>query len=134
MSDALHKSLEKKYKPLTFGQVDGDEVRNLFNNHDFSAEGRLRNLERVSDIAVYMNQNNFDYVIISAVYPYQKSRDYLMNAAKGDVLLVRLVYDNPRGREDYHVKDFENDISDYLYLNTDLLTLDECVNIILNRL
>ena len=107
--------------------IDGDKLRYLFDNKDYSREGRIRNLNRASDIAAYLDNRGED-VIISMVYPYKEARDYLNNLIKcAD--WVYLSYNEDRGKLSYHVKDFDIPYKEtVLQLNTSDLSLDECVN------
>ncbi len=54
--------------------IDGDEVRAIFKNTDYTKEGRLNNLKRISDIGTFLN-SKYNLVIISAVYPIQEARE-----------------------------------------------------------
>lgn len=118
---------------LDFHNIDGDRVRELFSNKDYSREGRIKNLNRASDIAHYINSVE-DSVVLSLVYPYKEARDYLRSLTN-DVLWVYLTYSGERGRENFHVKDFEApDEEDVLSLDTSKLSIEECVNAILLRL
>lgn len=106
--------------------IDGDQLRDIFKNKDFSREGRLKNLQKASDIAAFLNWTGND-VIVSVVYPYKEARDYL-NSLTDNVVWVYLYYDEVRGRENFHVKDFDFPINEnVLFLNTSLSSIDECV-------
>lgn len=108
--------------------IDGDALRDLFKNKDYSKNGRINNLNRASDIATYLDFTTDKNVILSLVYPYKEAREYL-DSISANVKWVYLTYDLNRGRESFHVKDF--DIPDYkanLHLNTDTLTEEECIN------
>lgn len=118
---------------IEYGQhtpvIDGDEIRDIFKNKDFSKEGRLRNLQRISDIATFLS-HQYPNVIISAVYPYQEARDYLSEINDNKVFIVELQYCVERGRESYHVKDFESLVEgeNKMVLNTDKLTIADCTS------
>jgi gluconate kinase len=115
----------------TFKNIDGDKLRELFANKDYSKEGRIKNLNRASDIAHYINGTGGN-VILSLVYPYKEARDYL-NGLTEDVYWIYLTYDGERGRENFHVKDFDYpEDEDVLHLNTSSLSLDSCLQIINN--
>ena len=106
--------------------IDGDELRELFNNKDYSREGRIRNLNRASDIAHYLHRHG-NNIILSLVYPYKEARDYLRSLDPEDKF-VFLVYELDRGREKFHVQDFEYpDKDEALYLNTEWLTEEQCI-------
>lgn len=106
--------------------IDGDALRKVFDNKDYSREGRMKNLNRASDIATYLNSIGTD-VILSVVYPYREARLYLHNLSP-DVRWVQLVYKGERGREKNHVKDFEfpEEIPN-LTLDTSSLSVEECL-------
>jgi len=85
--------------------VDGDEIREIFKNKDYSKEGRIKNLNRISDIATFL-ESKYNLVIISAVYPYQEARKYL-DSICNNVLWVHLFHVDFRERREFHVKDFD---------------------------
>ena len=116
-------------RTTSFVNIDGDKLRELFVNKDYSREGRIKNLNRASDIAHYMNsiRNN---VILSLVYPYKEARDYL-NSLTNDVHWVHLTYEGERGRESFHVKDFEMPTEErILHIDTSSTSLKECLKLI----
>ena len=55
-------------------QVDGDDIRSVFNNKDYSKEGRIKNLTLINNIVRFLDHKNFD-VVVSVVSPYQEIRD-----------------------------------------------------------
>jgi len=106
--------------------IDGDHLRTMFKNKDYSKQGRINNLNRASDIATYLHYNNND-VILSLVYPYKEARDYL-NSLVSDVKWIYLTYTEPRGREEFHVADFdEPELENFMQINTDNLTIKETI-------
>lgn len=126
----LAKELLKSETLLFPVNIDGDKLRELFVNKDFSREGRMKNLNRASDIAVFLNSIGTD-VILSLVYPYQEARDYLDSLSK-DVRWVYLTYSGERGREKNHVKEFEVPDKNYILLDTSVLSIEECLTEINN--
>ena len=118
----------------SFIKVDGDELRKIFNNKDYSKEGRLKNLNRASDIAVFLDEEYTNNVCMSLVYPYKEARDYLNKMSK-DVKWVYLTYDDDRNKEQFQVGDFEIPSNEkVLVLNTSNLTISYSVSEILNYL
>ena len=85
--------------------IDEDEIRSIFKDTDYSKEGRLKNLKRISDIATFL-ESKYNLVIISAVFPYQEAREYL-DSICNNVLWVHLFYVDFRERQEFHVKDFD---------------------------
>ncbi len=111
----------------TYKNIDGDELRELFANKDYSREGRIGNLNRASDIAHYLHRHG-NNIVLSLVYPYKEAREYL-NSLDDNVVWVYLYYAETRGREQFHVKDFELDLQEeeMLTLNTSELSEEECL-------
>jgi GTPase SAR1 family protein len=112
--------------------IDGDQLRKIFANKDYSREGRIKNLNRASDIAHYLNSVGKS-VTLSLVYPYKEAREYL-NSLTPDVRWVYLHYDGERGREGFHVGDFDKpgDDEQVMQLNTSTMSVEECYNTIYN--
>jgi adenylylsulfate kinase-like enzyme len=101
---------------IVYSHVDGDELRSLFKNKDYSKEGRIKNLQKASDIAHYLSSVT-QVVILSLVYPYKEAREYL-NELNSEVIWVYLHYEGKRGREEYHVEDFDKPEDVDLILDT----------------
>ena len=116
--------------------IDGDELRKIFNNTDYSKEGRIKNLNRASDIAVYLDGMGLD-VVVSLMYPYVECRNYL-NSLNSNVNWIHLFYNediDPRGREKFHLEDFrfpsrEDTFKRYISINTSNVSIDGCIKLI----
>lgn len=100
-------------------QIDGDELRNIFPNVDYSEYGRRKNIEKAHDIAYFLNQKGFD-VVISLVSPYRDLRDILKS--KTDVIEIYVHTTEIRGREHYFVENYEPPIDNFLNMNTNNLS------------
>lgn len=125
--------------PYNHWLLDGDNLRAIFQDKDFSREGRIKNLNRASDIAVFQHSIHSNGVTVSMVYPYQEARDYLTSMCKRlniDLTWVYLTYNEERGRESFHVKDFEIPHLDEitLMINTSVTPVKECVREIINHI
>lgn len=115
--------------------IDGDEIREIFKNKDFSREGRIKNLNRISDIATYLH-SKYKIVIVSAVYPIKEAREYF-DSICDNILWVYLEYNETRGREEFHVKNFEKEESfenKNLCLNTTSMSIDECISKVIKHI
>ena len=97
--------------------IDGDKLRELFQNKDYSEAGRRKNIERAYSIARYLQDHNpFNDIIISVVSPYLDLREELKEAT--EVTEIYLHTTNIRGRENFHVADFEKPITNYIDIDT----------------
>ena len=55
-------------------RIDGDEMRELFTNKDYSINGRVKNVATAQRIAHYLHNQGHD-VIVSLVAPYIDQRE-----------------------------------------------------------
>jgi adenylylsulfate kinase-like enzyme len=110
-----------------FHHIDGDILRDIFKNKDYSREGRIKNLNKASDIATYIN-SVYANVVLSVVYPYKEAREYLSKLTKG-VKWVYLIYQEDRGRDQFKVADFELPHMDNvdLIINTSTTSVEDSV-------
>ena len=90
----LSKLLKEHLYPQNVIQIDGDDIRDIFQNKDYSEEGRRKNIQRAQDIAMFLNVKGFD-VIISLVSPYKDLRDELKE--KSNVIEIYIHTKNIRG-------------------------------------
>jgi adenylylsulfate kinase-like enzyme len=84
--------------------IDGDDLREIFPNKDYSYYGRLKNIERSFIIARFMSEKGYN-VVISMVCPYRAAREDL----KANNEVVEILFKRPHysGKEKFHVRDFE---------------------------
>lgn len=99
-------TLAKKFIAEGFNHIDGDTLRDVFKNKDYSREGRIANLKTASDIAHYLNKVKNANVVLSLVYPYEEAREYLSKLTR-DVKWIYLTYDDDREKDQFKVADFE---------------------------
>jgi adenylylsulfate kinase-like enzyme len=109
--------------------IDGHEIRTIFKDTDYSKEGRLNNLRRISDIATFL-ESKYNLVIISEVYPIKVAREYL-DSICDNVLWVHLFYVGFRERQEFHVKDFDLpylEAKNNCSINTTNFTPEMCID------
>jgi adenylylsulfate kinase-like enzyme len=104
--------------------VDGDDIRIMFNNTDYTNYGRERNVERAHDIAYFMSKKGFD-VVVSMVSPFRNQR----NRFKENPNFVEIYVHTSdiRGREHYHVKDYEKPLENFININTTNTLLEDSI-------
>ena len=90
----------KKEKPGAF-RIDGDDMRELFSNKDYSINGRVINVGTAQRIAQYLNNQGKD-VIVSLVAPYIDQREDF-KALMGDQIIEFYVHTS-ESRERDHFK------------------------------
>lgn len=109
--------------------VDGDVFREIFQNKAYGREGRIENIRKATIVARYMENCGFT-VICSFVTPYKSMRDEIIGSCK-DLKFIYLDYQGERGRESFHVEDFDipnEKEENFLHLRTSDLTIDDCIS------
>ena len=109
-------------------QIDGDDLRSLTSNVDYSQDGRIKNIKLSQSIAEFCQAKGF-FVIVSLVAPYLDLREELKN--RKTVLEVYLHTSEKRGKEDFFVKNYKKPINNFIDLDTTNKTVEECSNEIL---
>ena len=105
---------KKNWRKSVF-HIDGDQLRELFPNTDYSKEGRYKNITKAFDIAKYLDSCGND-VVISLVSPYRELREQLKSECK--VTEVYCHTKKMRGREDKFALDYEPPAEFYIDLDT----------------
>lgn len=95
--------------------IDGDDLRDIFKNKDYSENGRRKNIERAQDIAHFMNEKGYN-VIVSLVSPYRNQREEFK--AKSSVIEIYVHTKEDRGRNHFHVIDYEAPESNFVDIDT----------------
>jgi adenylylsulfate kinase len=96
----LAKSLLEKIDGI---HVDGDDVRKIFNNQDYSKEGRIKNLTNINNIVRFLDHKGFN-VVVSVVSPYKEIRDQLLDLG---IKYYYVTTSEIRGKENFFVEDFQ---------------------------
>lgn len=110
--------------------LDGDDLRLINKNKDYSKEGRIKNISTAISIVRFLANKNYT-CILSIVAPYRFLRDELKEDFP--LLEVYLHTSEIRGREEYFAKDYEPPVDpNSLKIDTGNLTIKESVDEILN--
>ena len=120
-----------KYETFGSFHIDGDDIRELFNNKDYSEIGRRKNIELAQQIAQYLH-NKGENIIISLVSPYKDLRDKFKEKMGNNLLEVYVNTNEIRGRESFFVNNYELPTNDYFNMCTDNIDVKTCVESILN--
>jgi adenylylsulfate kinase len=104
--------------------IDGDDLRDLFENKDYSETGRRKNIELAQQIAQYLHNQGKD-VLVSLVSPYKDQRDRFKEKMGDNLVEVYIHTTEIRGREDFFVKEYEKPTERYLSINTTNETVEE---------
>lgn len=95
--------------------VDGDDLRRIIQNKDYSEQGRRANISQAIAIAKYLNDLGHD-VIVALVSPYKDLRDELKSSVEVKEIYVHTT--EIRGRESFHVADYQPPTEDFIDVDT----------------
>ena len=108
--------------------LDGDDVRDVLDNKDYSLEGRRKNIQFAIDMARVLHEK--DYIVIcSFVSPYRDMREKLKKMSEVKEFYL---HSTRELRKEYWVKDYEPPLENFTEINTDKSeeeTLDEIINV-----
>lgn len=126
----LCQELMKIYKDAF--HIDGDDIREIYQNKDYSETGRRKNIELAQHLAHYL-QSKGRMVLVSLVSPYEDQREAFKSKLGNGILEFYITTDQIRGREDFHVKDYQPPVSNYTLIDTSN-SLEECVDMIKSKI
>ena len=110
--------------------IDGDFLRKILNNKDYSEKGRRDNIGKAYAIAKYLDSDVLHDVIIAVVSPFLDLREEFKLTA--DVIEIYVHTKNIRGREKFHVENFEKPENDFIEIDTtdvdELTSTNELLN------
>lgn len=98
-------------------RIDGDEMRDLFTNKDYSMNGRVKNIDAAQKIAHYLH-NQGKTVIVSLISPYLDQREEFKQVL-GDGLIEFYVHTSePRERDHFAVKGYQAPVENFIDIDT----------------
>ena len=105
---------KKNWRKSVF-HIDGDQLRELFPNTDYSKEAREKNIRKAMEISKYLDSTGHD-VVVSLVSPYKELREEFKSQCK-----LQEIYCHTkkiRGREDKFALDYQPPTEFYIDLET----------------
>jgi adenylylsulfate kinase-like enzyme len=110
--------------------IDGDDLRSLFDNKDYSEVGRRKNIELAQQISEYLTNKGKD-VLVSLVSPYKDQRDKFKVKMGNKLIEVYVHTSEIRGRESFFVENYEPPTENYIDINTTNVDVEVCTDLIL---
>ena len=132
----LHEFLktEKRNWRKTVFHLDGDDLRELTINKDYSKQGRINNIRNAQMIVEYLHNNGCD-VVISLVAPYRSIREEFKQKIGLDNFQEFYVHtQQKRERDKFHTKDYEKPQFEFIDIDTTKDNPDKSFSKIINTL
>jgi adenylylsulfate kinase len=121
--------LHEMRKDVTATIIDGDSLRTITRNVDYSKNGRRKNVQTAINLSINSDSTN-DYTVVALVSPFRDLRESLKNNNKHTVKEVYL--HSNRLREGKMVDYYEPPLTNYLDIDTDKHTIEESIKLILD--
>jgi len=130
LANELMVKIQSENSSIKLINLDGDDLRIINKNQDYSKKGRIKNISTAISIVRFLANKKY-LCIISIVAPYKFLRDELKD--EFPFLEVYLYTSEIRGREDYFAKDYEIPTDpNALSIDTGKLTIKEGTDEILD--
>jgi len=104
LANSIIDTLSKDKPDLEIINLDGDDLRNINKNKDYSKKGRIKNISTAISIMRFLANKGY-LCVVSIVAPYKFLRDELKE--EFPFIEVYLYTSEVRGREQYFAKDYE---------------------------
>ena len=95
--------------------IDGDELREILNNKDYSETGRRNNIKTAYHIALFLEKRGFT-PIVSLISPYKDLREELKD--RTEVFECYIFTSEIRGKENFFVEGYEKPEKYFLPVDT----------------
>ena len=105
--------------------IDGDDLRGLSHNVDYSEQGRISNIRMAQSIAMYLDNKDQD-VVVSIVAPYHWLREEFKERHKVNEIYLHTT--EKRGKEQFFAKDYEPPRDNFLEMDTTNVSVDACID------
>jgi adenylylsulfate kinase len=97
--------------------VDGDDLRELTINKNYTKEGRIQNIRNAQMIAEYVYKNGCD-VVVTLVSPYLEIREEFKKRIGSDLCELYVHTSKKRERDEFKVDDYEAPTEKFIDVDT----------------
>ena len=125
-------NLLKKIIPSAY-QIDGDDMRELFSNKDYSIKGRVDNVATAQRIAHYLH-NQGKTVIVSLVSPYIDQREDFKLLIGENIKEIYVHTTEKRERDHFAAEAYIPPYENYVDINTTFDSPEESFEKLINEI
>ena len=97
--------------------IDGDDLRALTINQNYTKEGRIQNIRNAQMIAEYVYKNGCD-VVVTLVSPYLEIREEFKQRIGNDLYEFYIHTSKKRERDEFKVDDYEAPTQKFMDVDT----------------
>jgi adenylylsulfate kinase len=97
--------------------IDGDDLRELTINKNYTKEGRIQNIRNAQMIAEYVYKNGCD-VVVTLVSPYLEIREEFKQRIGNDLYEFYVHTSKKRERDEFKVDDYEAPTQKFMDVDT----------------
>jgi adenylylsulfate kinase len=130
LAKRLNEYLKFRSDKLTI-HIDGDDLREILANKDYSKAGRENNIRTAQAIARFL-QNKSHNVVVSLVAPYRELREEFKS--KGNVCEIYVHTTEQRGREHFHMSEYEPPLENFIDIDTTNTTEEQSFEELLRKI
>lgn len=123
----------RAYNPLKIIQIDGDGLRDMTLNYDYSKKGRDKNISNAQTIASFLQKSGYT-VIVSLVSPYREAREKFKTAMGDDIVEFYVHTSEVRERDEYKVENYEPPLDNFVEIDTTTDTTEQSLQKIIKCL
>lgn len=98
-------------------RIDGDDMRELFFNKDYTIKGRVENVSTAQRIAHYLHNNGHD-VIVSLVAPYIDQREEFKKILGDDLVEIYIHTSETRERDHFKAEAYVPPKDNFINIDT----------------
>ena len=124
--------LKNTHLPQAY-RIDGDDMRELFSNKDYSIKGRVENVGTAQRIAHYLHNQGND-VIVSLVSPYLDQREDFKTLLGDNIKEIYIHTTEPRERDHFKAIAYIGPQENFINIDTTDDTPEESLQKILNQI
>ena len=92
-------------------------ILKIFDNKDYSEQGRRKNIELAQNIARFIHKKG-DVAIVSLVSPYKDQRESFKEKLGNGIVELYIHAFEDRGRDQFHVSNYEPPTENYIDVDT----------------
>jgi adenylylsulfate kinase-like enzyme len=97
--------------------IDGDDLRELTLNKDYSEVGRIQNIKNAQLLAYFLQNKNCD-IVVSLVAPYKDLREEFKEVCGNTIVEIYVHTNRKRNREEFKVKEYQAPEENFFDMDT----------------